>query len=99
MVKLKFTNTEEFESLFRKKTAQVTDGIVKGIEYALSNRKKSADLFSISFEDVELTYEIALPQKEWTTALQSCLEFYHTKGDETDKCIDTWKLLETCKTL
>ena len=99
MVKLKFTNTSEFETLFRKKTKAVTDGIVMGLENALSNRNKSADLFSISFEDVELAYEITLPQSEWTTALQSCLDFYHEKGDETDKCIDTWKLLEACKVM
>mgnify|MGYP003656955936 FL=1 len=97
MINLKFSSTEEFETLFRKKNTQVTDGIVLGIEKALTNQKKQAELFNISFDDVELAYEITLPQSQWTIALQSCLDFYHEKGDETDKCIDTWKLLEACK--
>jgi len=97
MINLKFSSTEEFETLFRKKNTQVTDGIVLGVEKALTNQKKQAELFNISFDDVELAYEITLPQSQWTIALQSCLDFYHEKGGETDKCIDTWKLLEACK--
>lgn len=97
MKKIHFKSTDEFEVLFKKKTTAVTDAIVEGIEQAVADRKKSADLFQISFDGVEMLYEIALPQNQWEHALQSCLDHYHDQN-KTDECIDTWKLLEAVKT-
>ena len=97
MKKLHFTSSEQFEVLFKKKTTEVTDAIVEGIEKAVAGRKKSADLFEITFDGIEMMYEIALPQAEWENALQSCLDYYHDLN-KTDECIDTWKLLEIVKT-
>ena len=58
-------------------------------------------LFSITFDDVDTSYEISLPKKEWVGALESCLKFYHEyeKQDEetSNKQIDTWKLLEAAR--
>ena len=56
MINLKFSSTEEFETLFRKKNTQVTDGIVLGIEKALTNQKKQAELFNISFVLIHGSY-------------------------------------------
>lgn len=98
MVKLNFTTTEEFETLFKTNNKKVTDGIVLGIETAITTRKKSADLFEISFDTVDLVYEIALPQSQWIPALENCLDFYH-RENEADAAIDTWKLLEAAKVL
>ena len=96
MVKLHLRSTEEFEDLFRNKTVAVTEHIVDGISTAMQNNKKSADLFEISFEGVEMVYEITLPQSQWSTALQSCVDMFH-KHDMQDEQIDTWKLLEASK--
>ena len=96
MKKLKLKDAEEFEDLFRNKTMKVTNHIVESISYAMENNIKVADLYEVSFEGEEMVYEISLPQNQWSTALQSCLDMYHKEG-LSDECIDTWKLLETAK--
>ena len=96
VVKLHFNNPEQFETLFTKKTTKVTNGIVSGIEDAMKSNKRTAPLFEITFEEHDNLYEISLPQSEWPTALQSCLDFYHEK-ELSDQAIDTWKLLEASK--
>jgi len=98
MVSLHFNSTEEFESLFKTKTLAVTRGIISGIEQALSNRKKVADLFHVSFAEVELAYQISLNRSEWQFALENCLDHLH-REDLTDEQIDCWKLLEVIKTM
>lgn len=96
MVKIHLRDTAEFEEIFRNKTLKVTTHIVEGIQEAMQQNAKTADLFEISFDDVEMVYEISLPQNQWATALQSCLDLYH-ENDMGDECIDTWKLLEAAK--
>lgn len=96
MKKIHLKNTSEFENLFKNKTLKITDHIVEGISDAMEQNIKVADLFEVSFEGEEMVYEISLPQSQWATALQSCLDIYHKEG-LSDECIDTWKLLETAK--
>lgn len=96
MIKLHFENTEEFEGLFKTKKIAVTEGIVKGIETAMTRNKKSADLFQLSFGDSEMMYELSLPRSQWVPALESCLDHYH-ELQLADEAIDTWKLLEAAK--
>jgi len=91
MTYLHFENTEEFERVFKKKDNQVTDAIVKGIELAISNKKKTALLFEITFEKVDISYQITLPKTQWNIALQSCLDYY-TEIGESDKAIDVYLL-------
>ena len=98
MVKLHFEDASQFETLFKKKTKDVTDAIVLGIEIAIANNKKTASLFEISFQDAEQIFEVTLPKSQWQVSLESCLDHYH-KLEETDKQIDTWKLLELVKVL
>ena len=95
-MKLHFNSTEEFESLFKTKTLSVTRAIVSGIETAMQNSKRTAALFEITFEQVDMMYEISLPQSQWQVALEKCLEHFHTE-DLADEQIDTWKLLEAVK--
>lgn len=97
MVKLHFETTEEFENIFKSKKKHVTDSIVLGIQNAIVNNKRSAGLFQITFEDVDLMYEISLPRSQWVQALEHCLEHYR-QLDLVDTQIDTWKLLEAAKT-
>ena len=96
MVKLHFHTTDEFEGLFKRKTLSVTRTIVSGIEEAFSNRKRTAPLFQISFDDVEIVYEISLPKSQWVYALEHCLEHLHSE-ELPDEQIDCWKLLEAVK--
>lgn len=96
MAKLHFNTPEEFTSTFKKHDVNITNVIVKSIEKAMQDRKKSALLFEITFEEHDNLYEISLPQSQWPSALQSCLDFYH-KAEMSDEAIDTWKLLEAVK--
>ena len=96
MVKLHFESPQEFETLFSKNNIKVTNAIVKSIQDAMTSGKRSALLFEITFEEHDNLYEISLPQSQWSTALQSCLDHYH-KLDMADQAIDTWKLLEAAK--
>jgi hypothetical protein len=96
MVKLHFNSTEEFESVFKSGKRQTTDAIVQGIEKAVLGNKRTAALFEITFQDVDLMYEISLPKSQWVQALESCVEHYH-KLELVDEQIDTWKLLEAVK--
>ena len=96
MVKLHFKNTDKFEILFRSKTLKVTDAIVSGIEKAMQANKKQANLFEITFEEIETAYEISLNRSEWTNALENCLDHYHSL-ELADQQIETWKLLEAAK--
>lgn len=96
MVKLHFHSTEEFETLFKRNNVDVTHAIVRGIETAMGDRKRTAPLFEITFEGHDNLYEISLPSSQWTSALQSCLDHYH-RLDMADESIDTWKLLEAAK--
>ena len=91
MKKLHFENTDEFERVFKAKDEAVTDSIVEAIQEALSFQKKTANLFEVSFEDVELVYEISLPATQWDIALESSLEHYRGM-EEVDKAIDTYLL-------
>lgn len=91
MTYLHFENTDEFERVFKKKDKEITDAIAKGIQEALSGKKKTAQLFDISFENVDISYQITLPKSQWNKALQSCLEHY-TEIGESDKAIDVYLL-------
>lgn len=96
MVKLHFQTTDEFEQIFKRKTLSVTRSIISGIENAIKVRSKSAPLFEITFEEVEIAYEISLPKSQWQSALENCLEHLHSE-DLTNEQIDCWKLLEIVK--
>jgi len=96
MTNIHFQSTEDFQHLFSKKNRQVCDSIVEGIEKAMQDNKKSAFLFTLSFDKHDHAYEITLPQAAWEVAVEECLAYYH-KNDLSDKAIDTWKLLEAIK--
>lgn len=96
MVKLHFNTTDEFEGLFKRKSLAVTRSIISGIEKAMQECKRTAPLFEITFEEVDMMYEISLPKSQWQFALENCLEHLHTQ-DLADEQIDCWKLLEAVK--
>lgn len=98
VVRLHFENTEDFEGLFKRKSLEVTRQIISGVEKAITNRKRTALLFEISFTEADNMFEISLPMKEWQPALQSCLDHLHHEN-LTNEQIDCWKLLELVKNM
>jgi len=91
MKKLHFENTDEFERVFKAKDEEVTDAMVEGINEAFSFQKKSAELFEITFQDIDLVYEITLPSTQWEIALETCLNHYRDL-EQSDKAIDVYLL-------
>lgn len=98
MKKLHFETIAQFEDAFTRSSRELTDSIVKGIELAILENKKSADVFSITFETYDGQFDISLPQTQWSSSLDACLKHY-SELNLTDECIDTWKLMELLKTL
>ena len=98
MKKLNFSTIAEFEHSFPRTSRKFTDAVVAGIEKALMENKKSAGIFTISFETYDGEFDISLPQSQWSASLDACLKHY-SELNLTDECIDTWKLLELTKTL
>lgn len=91
MKKLHFENTNEFERVFKAKDEEVTDAMVEGITEAFSFQKKSAELFEITFQDIDIVYEITLPSTQWEIALETCLNHYRDL-EQSDKAIDVYLL-------
>jgi hypothetical protein len=92
MKKLRFNTTGEFEDLFLNKTKEMTDALVEAIGESLLNKKKSAQIFEITFDSSEIMYEVTLPRSQWKTALNTCLTHYE-ELKLSDECIDTWTLI------
>ena len=91
MKKLHFENTHEFEKVFKRRDIEITNAIANGIHEALQYQKKTAILFEITFDEVDLAYEIALPSSQWEIALEACLNDYRD-ANEADKAIDVYLL-------
>jgi len=96
MKKLHFRSAQEFEGIFQRKTKEITDSIVDSIEQALASKHRTANIFEISFDESDIVFEISLPKNQWATALQSCLDHYHSL-ELVDEQIDTWRILESVK--
>ena len=96
MKHLNFQYPEEFEKLFRGNNPEITDAIVESIAEGVKYQKDTADMFSITFGDEEVAYEISLPKIQWPTAIQKCLDNYHEWGC-ADQAIDTYLLLKEVK--
>lgn len=91
-----FETTDQFEDLFRGESPEITDAMVESISEAHSFQKENADMFSITFGDMDIAYEITLPRPQWANALEKCLDNYHT-WESSDKAIDTYLLLKEVK--
>jgi len=96
MRKLQVDSLEELERIFREKSVDMTNNIREGIEEAMSKKKKTAMLFEICIEGLENSFEISLPIKEWTTALENCLKHYQ-EWEMADEAIDTYLLIKSIK--
>ena len=91
MLNLSFDSTEEFESLFSYQNEKIAKAVYKAIEESYLFSRRTAKLFTISFKDTDVAYEITLPKRDWPIALDTVLKYFE-KIQDSDACIDTWKL-------
>jgi len=96
MKRLHFKNAQDFENLFEVQDKDINDHIVDTIEETMKDNKKSAHIYTISFDQADFMYEIVLPSTHWVAALESCLEFYH-ENSHADEAINCWEVLECAK--
>jgi hypothetical protein len=96
MRKLEIESLEELESIFRERSVDMTNNIREGIEEAMKAKKKTAILFEIFMDGMDTSFEISLPIKEWTTALENCLKHYQ-EWEMADEAIDTYLLIKSIK--
>ncbi len=95
--KLHYRNQEEFAQAFKKNSNDITDLMVEGISESYKNKKRSAQLFTISFEDEdEYSFEVSLPSNQWVLALEQCLKNYES-WEMSDEIIDTYLLIKEVK--
>jgi glutamate-1-semialdehyde aminotransferase len=93
MREFNFNDPEDFKGVFASNNREITNAIVDSIQEAHNFQKTSADMFSITFGEEDLAYEISLPKDQWEKALEKCLENYH-KWDCGDEAIDTYLILK-----
>lgn len=96
MKEYNFDNPSDFKGVFETNNREITDSIVEAINEAQKFHKDSAEMFSITFGEEEIAYEITLPRSQWIIALEKCLENYQ-KWDCTDEAIDTYLILKEVK--
>jgi len=96
MINLTFKDREEFERLFTPNNGELVAQMSDTIREASEAKKNTAEIFLISFDNSDFSYEVTIAKKEWPVVLQQCLEYYH-KNEMSDECIDVWQLLDKIK--
>jgi len=93
MKRFTFDALDDFESFFSGTNNEVTDAIVEGIKKAIENKKKTADVFELGFDEEDDFFEVSLPLSEWPQALSACMNKYE-EAERYDDVIDTFNLLK-----
>jgi len=93
MKKLKIASVKDLDEIFKVESIEMITNIRDSIEEALRSNKRVAQIFEISMEDFDSTFQIELSRKDWTTALNNCLEHYE-KWEMGDHALDTYLLLK-----
>jgi hypothetical protein len=96
MRKIEIHSLEELESIFRERSVDMTNNIREGIQEAFDKKKKTALLFEIHIEGLDNSFEISLPIRQWTIALENCLKHYE-EWEMSDEAIDTYLLNKKIK--
>ena len=95
MLEFEFESMEEFDKLFDssdpKSVRKITDAIYEGIRMAMNSGESEAELFSISFRNMDDGLEVNLPKDQWTIALENCQTKYH-ELEMFDEAIDVYNL-------
>lgn len=96
MEKFEFADMEEFTEFFSEKTPRMTLLIAKAISVAVRTKKKTANMFEVSIQGGDTSFEISLPKSQWETALGACLKYFE-EWEMGDEAIDTYLLLKKIK--
>ena len=96
MKEYNFESPEQFKGVFENNNREITDAIVESITEAHKFQKDTAEMFSITFGEEDIAYEITLPRSQWITALTKCLDNYH-EWECSDEAIDTYLTLKQIK--
>tara|TARA_R110000796_G_scaffold9485_1_gene32306 strand:- start:14 stop:316 length:303 start_codon:yes stop_codon:yes gene_type:complete len=90
-----FESMEEFDTLFdskdRESVTKVTTAIFTGIQSAIQNKEDEAELFSLSFKNLDDGLEVCLPRDQWDIALNNCQKNFHDM-EMFDTAIDVYNL-------
>ena len=87
---------QDLETIFKERSVEMITNIRESIQEALKKKKKSALIFEIEVEGLESSFEVSLTHKEWTSALENCLQHYE-EWEMGDDAIDTYLLLKELK--
>lgn len=96
MRELTFKSSESFRNAFVKNSLRYSEEAVDRIEDAFGANKKEAKLFRIEIEDVDYTFEIVIPKKDWLDVLHMAFERFQ-EANMVDRTIDTWTLIRDLK--
>ena len=96
MEKFEFKDMGEFTESFSERTPRMTLLIAKSISEAVKAKKKTANMFEVSIEGGDTSFEISLPKSQWETALGACLKYFE-EWEMSDEAIDTYLLLKKVK--
>lgn len=66
----------------------IMEEIISAVKHGINNHKNSIVLFTVAHSD----YEIDLEKNQWSSSLQTALDYY-VKQEKFDKCIDCRDLL------
>lgn len=93
MKRVEFNTPDEFTSYFSEKNVEITKAVVSAIKEALESQKKTAVLFEVYFDSMDVFYELSLTRNQWQTALENCLSHFE-QWNMSDDAIDTYLLIK-----
>lgn len=96
MKRIKVDSVEHFAELFKVKTVEMTDAIKESIQEAISQKKRTANLFEVEIEGIDTVMGITLSKRQWIDALETCLKHYE-EWEHSDDAIDTYLLIKQLK--
>jgi hypothetical protein len=96
MKRIKVDSVEHFAELFKVKTVEMTDAIKESIQEAISQKKRTANLFEVEIEGIDTVMGIILSKRQWIDALETCLKHYE-EWEHSDDAIDTYLLIKQLK--
>jgi uncharacterized protein Yka (UPF0111/DUF47 family) len=96
MKRIKVDSVEHFAELFKVKTVEMTNAIKESIQEAISQKKRTANLFEVEIEGIDTVMGITLSKRQWIDALETCLKHYE-EWEHSDDAIDTYLLIKQLK--
>jgi len=79
-----FLHIQDFNETFNENNNLVCEYIIQGIDEAIGNKKKTANLFSVEFENDDYSYQVTLPSTGWSSTLSKIRDALHSRGKFDD---------------